>query len=342
MTENNEDLMCVRKRPAMYIGSTGFGGFTHLLKMIIQNLFVQTKCNYFEIDINDKLSGKISFKKIQSSIKDSTNEELSLDSYEFAVLNALCKNYEFTLFDKQNQEILKQTYQKGILEEGKLENKDYFSDSLEIDFTIDDSIWDFEKINFYNLSDEIRELSFLFNDKKLVIKFLERNEQSRIFYNFENGLLDRLELERNWSDAKIRNYSKNEFDNFSIELAFGLSPFYYTKKFIGTYVNFAQTQEHGTHLIGVIKGIKKGVKSYIKKHFPDKKVLIKNSAIKKYLSCAIHVRLEKPTFWGTTRGRLQTPEIIKPISKFVAEIVLQELEKNPKSAEDIIRHFEYV
>ena len=334
--------VAVRKRPGMYIGNTFFSGFSALLRMVIQTLFSRTACNHFEIDITDKLNGKITFYNIQSSIKDSINEDLHLGSFEFAVLNALCKKYEFILLDVNKDILTKQTYQEGILKNGKIEQKVFFSDILKIEFNLDDSIWSFEKINVCNLTDDLRELAFLCSEKKFEIKYLERGEESRIVYNFENGLIERLRNERNWSDAKITNYSKKEFNNFSIELAFGLSPFYYTKKFIGSYVNFTETEDHGTHIIGLIKGIKKGLKQYVKKNFPNKKVLPKSSAIKKYLFATIHVKIENPIYKGATRSRLQTYEIIKPISKYVAGIILQELEKDSKSAEDIIRHFEYV
>ena len=332
----------VRLRPAMYLGSTGFSGFTNLVKAIMQNLFFQTKCSHFEIDLTDKLNGAITFYNLQLSVKDSINEDLQLVSFEFAAFNALSQKYEFTLFDENQKVLLNQVYQKGVLKKGKVEQKEFFSDSLKIDFELDNSIWDFEKINVHNLNDEIRELAFLCNEKKFELKYQERGEQSRIVYNFENGLLDKLEIEKSWVDAKIRNTSKKEFDNFSMDLAFGLSPFYYTEKFIGSYVNFSKTEEHGTHVIGLIKVIKKGLKLYLKKHFPDKKIWLKSSSVKKYLFAAIHIQIEKPAYCGPTRSKLQTYEIIKPISKYVAEIVLQELEKDPKSAEDIVRHFEYV
>lgn len=339
-TEVFESRETVRKRPAMYIGSTGFWGFNYLLKKIIQNLFCQTECNHFEIEIVDKLSGKIVFYNLQSSIKDSINEDLRVESYEFAVLNTLCKNYQFSIYDKNSKLAFRQIYEKGILKKGKVEQSEIFAEKIEILFTIDDSVLDFEKINVYFLNETIRELAFLFSNKKFEFKYFERGEKSRIVYNFENGLLDRLQFEKNWADARITNYSKKEFQDYSMELALGLSPFYYTEKLIASYVNFSRTADHGTHVIGLIKGIKKGLKAYFKKHFPDKQILIRNSSIKKYLFAAIHIQIEKPTFRGSTTGSLQTREIIKPISKYVAEIVLRELEKDPKITEDIIRHFE--
>lgn len=332
----------VRKRPAMYTGSTGFKGFTHLLESIIQNLFYFTESDSFQIEITENFNCKITFKEIKSSIKDSTNENLQSGSYEFAVLNALSEKYEFIILNENNDVLLEQIYRKGILKKGKVEEKEFSADSLEINFVLDHSIWDLKNISILKLTDELRELAFLSSGKKFEIKYSENGEQTRIVYNFQNGLLERLNLEDNRSDANFVNYSKKDFESFSMELVFGLSPFAYCDKFIGSYVNFAETKDHGTHVIGLVKGIKKGLKAYLKKHLPEQKLLIKSSTIKKYLFAAIHIRIEKPTYWGPTRARLQTYEIIKPISKYVGEILLKELEKDKKSAEEFIRRFTYI
>lgn len=347
MGDVNETLdwrEAVRKRPAMYIGSTGFSGFTCHLKLIIQNIFHQTNCNHFEIDLTDKLSGKISFYHLHSSIKDSTNENLHLDSFEFPVFNALCKYYQFVLFGKDGEVLLKQNYEKAVLTNGKVENNDFLAENLQIDFTLDDSIWDFEEINTHFLNDNLRELAFLCSDKKFEIKYLVNGEECRIVYAFQNGLLDKLNFEKakSWGFVNFLNHSKKEFENFSIELAFGITPFWYSNNFIGSYVNFAETNDHGTHVIGLTKGIKRGLKKYVKKNLPEKKVVLRKGSIRKCLIGAIHLVIEKPTFWGPTKGKLQTHEVIKPISKYVAGVFLKELEKDKKFAEEIIQRFCYV
>jgi DNA gyrase subunit B len=335
-----ESIETVRKRPAMYIGSTGFWGFSNLLKMIIKNVFYKTNCNRFEIESVDKLNGKLIFNNLKTPINDSINEVLQNEAFEFAVLNALCSEYNFTLFDLSNNILTNLHYKKGILEKGIVENTDLFADYLKVHFKLDDTIWNFEKINFFALSDEIKNLAFLCSDKSFVCKYVDRGEHSRLFFNFENGLFDKLEIETTWRDSRIINYSKQDFGNFSMELAFGLTPFYYTEKFIGSYVNFTETKDHGTHLIGLVNGIKRGLKAYMKKQSPNKKVLVKSSSIKKYLFAAIHIKIDNPTLWGATKSRLQNFEVIKPISKYVSKITLEELEKDPKLSEDIIRHFE--
>lgn len=332
----------VRKRPAMYVGSTGFNGFIYLLKTIIQNLFFSTKSKYFQIEITENFNCKITFKKLQSLIKDSTNEDIRSGSYEFAVLNALCDKYKFILFDENDNLLVEQIYQKGILIKGKIEEIEFFADTLEIEFSFDYSIWNFNQTSILKLTDELRELAFLSPNKKFEIKYSENNEQTRIIYSFENGLFERLKLENNWADAKFTNHSKKDFGNFSIDFVFGLSPFSYDNKFIGSYVNFAETKDHGTHVIGLTKGLKKGLKAYLKKHLPKQKILITGSSIKKHLIAAIHVQIVKPTYWGPTKARLQNYEVIKPISEYVAETLLKELEKDSKSAEEFIKRFIYV
>lgn len=343
MAENNEVLDwrgAIRKRPAMYTGSTGFNGFTSQLKLIIQSLFFQTNCNQVEIDITDKMSGRLVFYNLEYSVKDSTSEDLHLDCFEFAVINALCSKYEFNLFDENNKPLLKQVYQKGLLKKGEVRQEEIFSNKLEIVFNLDSSIWDFEKINFYILNDEIRELAFLCSGKKFEFKYLEHGEQSRLIYNFETGLLDKLEIEngKGWGSANFLKSSKKEFTDFSMELAFGLSSYFHCKKFLGSFVNFAETKDHGTHVIGLLKGLKKGLKAYQKKHLPDNKVFIKSSSIKNHLLAAIHIQIEKPTYWGPTRGRLQNLEIIKLISNHVAKIFL----KNWKKTRNLQRNLSIV
>jgi DNA gyrase subunit B len=334
----------VRKRPAMYIGSTGFTGITFLMHTLIKNIFYKTECNHFEIEIEGKLSGKLVFHNVNHSIIHSINEDLRLDSYDFSLLNALSNKYHFTLYDENKNVLFTLDYEKGELKKGVSDKSETFANTLEVNFTLDDSIWDFEKLRVLNITDQIKDLAFLCNDKKFEIKYKEREESSRIIYKFENGLLDKFEYESSnaWGDLLFVNHSNHTVNDISLELAFGLSTFYSIKTQISSYVNFSETKDHGTHVIALIKGIKKALKKYQKLYLPEKNILIRSSSIKKSLLGSIHIQIENPTYWGPTRARLQNHEIIKPISKYVSQTFLQELEKNKDKTEEFLDRLSYV
>jgi hypothetical protein len=118
-------IEAVRKRPAMYVGSTGFNGFVSLLKLNIENIFFTTESDFFEISFDKKMSAVIRFRNLKKPIIDSINENLSINAFEFAVLNFLSEKYQFTLFDKDKNILLNQVYKKEFYKRAKLKTKNF-------------------------------------------------------------------------------------------------------------------------------------------------------------------------------------------------------------------------
>src|SRR4051812_39608823 len=111
--ENLNLIEAIRKRPAMYIGSTSIRGFNNLLKYLIKDIFNSTKTDYFSFEIFGNVRGKFNFKNLQKNISDNmaldlwTKSDGSYQGFEFAALNALSKTFEIKVFSN-NEELFHQ------------------------------------------------------------------------------------------------------------------------------------------------------------------------------------------------------------------------------------------
>lgn len=232
--KNNAEILeiltwreAVRKRPAMYTGSIGNSGFVNLLKNFFANFyfFIDSssliKAEKLSIEITGRQSGKFRFEKLQMKIPLNINENLFFYKMDFSVLNALSRNYEFTLFDKEKNEILKQIYREGILQSGIVEEKEIAADSLEINFVLDDTIWEDFEINPYFISEVVKEIAFLKNDQTFEVKYSVNNESSRLIYHFENGLKDLINIEglKGYGGIIFETDTEYKSEDFSADIA---------------------------------------------------------------------------------------------------------------------------
>ena len=336
-----EWLEAVRKRPAMYVGSTRLNGFFTLIKLIFESFLINNHSDYFEITFKDKLEVIVRLHNLKNPINDTVNQYLNISSFEFPILNFLSVSYEFSLFDENNNCLLKQIYKKGLLTKGKVENKEFSADSIQIKFKLDNSIWDFENINYYFITDEIKDSAFLFRDKTFQINYLVNNKNCRIIYNFENGLLDQIEIEqyKGWGNFLFSTWEEKKINDLSLEIAFAFRAYQMDEPFLKSYVNYIYTHEGGTHVKGLLKGLTKALTTYCQQYKPNEVFEFSDENLRKHLVASIHIQIKQPLFHAPTKNRLVSPDVISPISDFVTELFLQKLESDTKTAEELIRRF---
>jgi DNA gyrase subunit B len=345
----------VRLRPAMYLGSTGIQGFVHLLKDFFASFDAYTDTSKFNLDtpkiildaevfsfeITDKQSGIFRLEKFNNSIFSNINETLHLHGFDFAILNALSQTYELILFDKDNNYILKQIYQQGILQSGIVDKKEYVGETLEIKFDLDSTIWDEFEINPHFIADIIQELAFLNKDKTFELKYSVNNESCRIICHFENGLRDLIEIKGFNGIGQTIFASELEYQSevYSADICFSFWDYSINESFFKSFANNLYTHEGGTHKKALISGIGKALKKYVKEHKPDDFFVITERTILSCLIGAIHLKIKEPRYYGSTRNKLANKEIIKPISDFIFEYVYKKLISDEETATNVIRHF---
>jgi DNA gyrase subunit B len=345
MTQETPQLTwcgAVRKRPAMYIGSTYIKGFIHLLKSAAIQSFSVFNSNRVSFEITGEMSGKISILNCKNAIKDNINEELQIFGFEFAALNALSEKYEFVLFGKDKNNIQKQVYYQGILESGIVEGKEISADSLEINFKLDETIWETFKIEPELVSDIFKEVAFLHKNKILEIKYSVKDELCKIIYSFENGLQNKIEIEKNkgLGSTIFDTWFEVELENCFVEAAFGFREYSVDESYLKSYANDHYTHEGGTHVEGLLKGLTYGVMKHFQKHELTQKYKISEKGMRENLVAAIQIRMEKPMFSGCVKNKLANSEIIEPIANYVADLLFQKIENDQESTEKLVRKFQ--
>lgn len=329
MAEIDENLdwrEAVRKRPAMYVGSTGLQGFVHLLKHFFApfHKYIDTsKYSYgkpvmdFEADkysfeITGKVSGLFRLENLRIRIPSNINESLHAGGFECSILNALSQKYEFSLFGKDKEEIINQVYQKGILQSGIVGEEEHSCDALEIRFTLDSTIWEEFEFNPIFIAEIIEELAFLNREKTFELKYSVNNEPCRIIYHFENGLRDLIEIKgfNGIGPTIFETELEYKSKDYSADICFSFWDYSINEPFFKSFVNNLYTHEGGTNKKALLSGIGKALKKYVKENKPDDFFVITERTILSRLIGAIHLKMKQPSFYGSTRNRLSNKEIM--------------------------------
>jgi DNA gyrase subunit B len=326
----------IRQRPAMYVGSTTCRGFTGQLLGLIGNAFHQTQSNDVTIRLNEDFSGTIRF----SNIKKPIDSHWFLPNYkkrffwDLEVLNALSDQFTIKFYDKKEQVICEQYFEKGDLKRGVFENKKYKIPTLTIDFQLDKEIWaNFTEWNVNQLIYEIWDFAFLYKTIKFDIHYAVENEPCRIIYQFKNGLKDRIAIEKYKGLAAFyapfcEAWEEKKFNGFSLEVAFVFKAVWVDKPFFKSYANDDFTSDEGSHVEGFFEGMARGW-TIFQQRFDPKLPEITPNDVRNELIAAIRIKMDRPNFKGSVRQAINHPEIVEPIAAYISELFLK---KNDEDA----------
>lgn len=344
-----ELIEAVRKCPAMYTGSTSIRGFNNLLQHLIQDIFEATEANYFSFELLGNVRGKFVLKNLNQTILDNIalknfprKHNPVFSNYELAVLNALSKHFELKVFDKNSKKLFEQVFEKGEIKQGEITDQEYESDICEITFELDDSIFEISEplnANFY--LDQLRNLAYLHKGKTLEVIYGVDDKKSNSVFKFENGMKDKIDVERlkGYCGTYFDTYIEKTFENFTFEVAFCFRQTSVDESYLISYANYIHTHENGRHVSAFLKGIIQAAEKYVlDKQIQDVKIT-SSKAILEILVAAIHIKMDKPHFEGSVKNKLNNPEIVSPIEKFISEIMLQKMEDDEKSAENLLSCF---
>lgn len=336
----------IRLRPGMYVGSENTSGFINLLKGFFTDFLALTQSTHLQFLFQEKKSAIIKFRNISQKISDNffvlNKNSKSHRQLESCVLNVLSKNFSIKYLQGNSEIIKKQQFENGYLTNGEITNQSFICQTIEVKFKLDENIWreDF-KWNLHFISHEIKDFAYLYKKTKFEIQYHQDDEPCKIIYHFKNGLKDRIDLEvmRGMGGSYFETYIDEVFEGFSLELAFAFRKYIVDEAFIISFVNDFYTQENGTHVDGVLKGLTYGVMKYFQKHQLTNDYKISEKGMKENLLLAVNVKLESPLFSGCVRTKLANSEIIEPIAKRISEILFNKIEKNETSSKQIIHKF---
>lgn len=357
-----EGLEAVRKRPGMYIGSTGTKGLHHLVWEVVDNsidealvgvckninifihpdnsVSVEDDGRGFPVGIHPKLGKpavEVALTVLHAGSKfggGGYKVSGGLHGVGVSVVNALSEWLEVQV--KREGKIFQQRYERGVpVTELKVIGTSKSTGS-KVSFKPDSEIFDELEYSFDTLEHRLRELAFLNKGIKITLKD-ERNNTEKIF-QYDGGIVSFVKyLNKNREVLhKEPIYFAAKKDDIDIEIALQYNDGYTESIF--SFANNINTLEGGSHTSGFKTAITKVVNDYARKY----KYLKENDAnligedVREGLSCVISVKLSDPQFEGQTKTKLGNPEVRGVVESIVSEKYEAYLEENPSSAKVII------
>jgi len=356
-------LEAVRKRPAMYIGSTGSEGLHHLVYEVVDNSIDEALAGFCKdievfIHVDDSVTvlddGRGIPVAMHSKEKKSAAEVVmtilhaggkfdnksykvsgGLHGVGVSVVNALSRRLDLEI--KRDGGIFVQSYERGVpvarlKQVGKTKKT-----GTKITFWPDDEIFDSTEFSFEILTQRLRELSFLNRGIRISITD-ERISKSHEF-QYKGGIVEFVQfLNQNKSVLNPRPiFFESKKDDVIVELAFQYNSGY--SETIFSFVNNINTHEGGTHLIGFKSALTRCLNSYAESHNLLKDLgagSLGGDDAREGLCAVLSVKMRDPQFEGQTKTKLGNSEVKGIVESLVNEQLGAYLEENPTNAKRII------
>ena len=359
-----EGLDPVRKRPGMYIGSTGPRGLHHLVYEIVDNSIDEALagiCDHIIIKINKNGSVEITDNgsgipvAIHPQTGKSTVETVltilhaggkfnnsaykvsgGLHGVGVSVVNALSNKLVATV--KRDGKIYRQEFSKGIRKSeleviGETKKEDT---GTTIYFEPDDTI--FETVEFSDevLSKRFREMAFL--NKGIKIEFIDERKNLREVFHYEGGIKSFVEF-INHKKKPVHDeiiYIDEVREETAVEIAIQYTDSY--SEVVLSFANNINTEEGGSHLSGFRSALTRTLNDYGRKNniIKEKEENLSGEDVREGISAVISVKLPDPQFEGQTKAKLGNSETRGIVDSVLSEDLAVFLEENPKVGKQIL------
>ena len=357
-----EGLAAVRKRPAMYIGSTGPMGLHHLVYEVVDNSIDEALAGYCdEVSITIHLDGSVTVedngrgipvdmhptqKKPAAEVvmtvlhaggkfdSDSYKVSGGLHGVGVSVVNALSSRLDLEI--RRNSNIYRQSYERGVPTGELTEDGATKKRGTRITFWPDGEIFETTVFSFETLSQRLRELAFL--NAGVHIHILdERSEKSHDFH-YEGGITSFVEyLNRAKNPVHPKPiYFNGVREGVDIEVAIQYNDGYDEKIF--SFANNINTHEGGTHLVGFKAALTRTMNSYATANnlLKNIKSSISGEDLREGMAAVISVKISEPQFEGQTKTKLGNSEVKGFVETLMNEKLAEYLEENPQVAKKIL------
>jgi DNA gyrase subunit B len=357
-----EGLQAVRKRPAMYIGSTGAPGLHHLVYEIVDNSIDEALAGYCDqinvtlhidhsvtvvdngrgIPVDRHTSGKSAAEVVLTVLhaggkfdNDSYKVSGGLHGVGVSVVNALSELLELEIW--RNGQVYRQTYERGdptteLEVTGTTKKR-----GTKVTFRPDEQIFETTEFSFDTLAQRLRELAFL-NGGVLITIDDERDGKSHKFH-YEGGINSFVQY-LNQNKAAVNDkpiYMLGEKDGIAVEIAIQWNDGY--AETVYSFANNINTHEGGTHLSGFRSALTRTINYYVGKNNLAKDLKDANIGgddIREGLTAVISVKIPRPQFEGQTKTKLGNTEVKGIVEAVVNDKLGAFLEENPAVAKRII------
>ncbi len=350
-------LEAVRKRPAMYIGSTGENGLHHLVYEVVDNSIDEALAGYCDlvsvtirkdnvisvtdngrgipVDIHpiEKIPGvELALTVLHAGGKfDKSTYKVSggLHGVGVSVVNALSERLEVVVDRDGSRHHMafargKTTKPLNVLGKAK-------GTGTTVTFKPDPEMFSVLEFSYTTLADRLRQLSFLNKGITITLRDERKEEIKEDTFFAKGGLVQFVEwLNRNKKPLhpKVIAFSAVK-DDIEVDLAMQYEDGYNENTF--TFVNNINTHEGGTHLTGFKSALTRTVNEAAKRTGALKKAdfTLSGDDVREGLTCVLHVKVKEPQFEGQTKTKLGNSEVEGIVRQVVNEHLGSYLEEHP-------------
>src|SRR3982751_4631018 len=358
-----EGLEAVRKRPAMYIGSTGPQGLHHLVYEIVDNSIDEALAGHCDqvnvtihidnsvtvidngrgIPVDRHESGKSAAEVVLTVLhaggkfdNDSYKVSGGLHGVGVSVVNALSETLELEIW--RNGQVYQQSYERGAPSADIEMTGTTKKRGTKVTFKPDSQIFEVSEFSFDTLAQRLRELAFLNGGVTITIDDEREGGKGHKFL-YEGGIVSFVQyLNQNKSPVNEKPiYMRGEKDGIDTEIALQWNDGY--AETLYSFANNINTHEGGTHLSGFRSALTRTVNSYAAKNNLTKDLkdaTISGDDIREGLTAVISVKIPRPQFEGQTKTKLGNTEVKGIVETIVNDKLGAFLEQNPNVAKRVI------
>ena len=370
MEENNytaEDievlggLEAVRRRPGMYIGSTGPKGLHHLVYEIVYNSIDEAMAGYCDrVTVTIFEDGKVEVADNGRGIPIDIHPVTSTSALEAvmttlhagakfggrgykvsgglhgvgaSVVNALSSWLKVEV--RRDYKVYSQEYCRGIVQNGVEQVGETSDTGTTTTFLADEEIFGNLNYDYVALAQRFREMCYL--TKGLEICFRDNSSDRETTFYFEGGIASFTRyLNKNRSVLHKPIYLSKEVNGTEVEVALQ-----YNEGFAETALSFANcinTQDGGSHLTGFRSALTRVINDAARKFklLKEEDANLIGEDAREGLVSIVSVKLAEPQFEGQTKGKLGNPEVKNHVESAVVEALSQYLDEHPADTKRII------
>lgn len=358
-----EGLEAVRKRPAMYIGSTSSRGLHHLVYEVVDNSIDEALAGYCSdikviihkdnsITVIDNGRG-IPVDMMKKEKKPAVEVIMTvlhaggkfgdggykvsggLHGVGVTCVNALSEHMEVEV--RRGGKCYGIEFAKGKTSKKLYEKGDCETTGTTVHFKPDATIFTETEYSYDTLRLRIRELAFL--NKGITISLTdERAEDKSETFHFAGGIIEYVEFMDKDKD-KINPkpiYLEGEKDAVIVEVAMQYCDTYSENIF--TYVNNINTEEGGTHLSGFRKALTRTINAYARKTnmLKENEDALSGDDVREGLTAVLSLKVQNPQFESQTKIKLGNSEVMPIVDNLVGDTLAEFMEENPQVAKKLV------
>ena len=359
-----EGLEAVRKRPGMYIGSTGPRGLHHLVYEIVDNSIDEALAGFCdEIKVTIHADNSITVEDNGRGMPVDNHPKMGIPAVEVihtvlhaggkfggggykvsgglhgvgaSVVNALSTRMEVEI--KRNGRIYKQEYAKGRTVTPLKEVGNARKTGSKSTFWPDPEIFDETEYDYETLERRLREMAFLNKGIKITLKDEREGKKQEETFHYEGGLKEfvkHLNTNKEPLHQDIIYFEVMDKER-EVEVAMQYTDRY--SEMLLSYANNINTTEGGFHMVGFKTALTRIINDYARKNklLKENDDALSGEDVREGLTAIVSVKLTEPQFEGQTKTKLGNSEMRGFVETATAENVTAFLEENPTQAKIII------